>query len=560
MTRLRQLAVREAPLGLALVVGLGFATLPYWANGRLIWVADYDELAFYLPVMAQAYPHHFWQLTDPATGGATYYQPLPVLPGNLLARLMCNDPWSVNFYHRLWGGVAVALAWYAVLRSRFGPKIAAALACILLADPGVLHGQLGYELVKKLMHPPPLAEWAPPTALSLTQWRILNPLLCWPWWLAFLLFVGRAAAQPSGPRCLAAGIAAGLLFYIYFYLWTTALAGLLLALLIDRSNWRMYLRVIGVAILIGWPAVWAATQFRQQFGSDWLLRTDKFLPVNRWDELLLPRVSLLLLGIGWLWVWLLKDRQGRWLAAVATAALVLMNHTLLTGLQIENFHWKYALGPALSLLVLYAAADGLRWLCSQRWYRYAGQATLAGAVFVVVAGGWLYHRAATRCAQTVHIQQRIDEFRWHVSPLPLPNNGCVAGDPEFQYLASTAFGLRPLAGYTAVLSPISEAELEERTALNAYLLGWSREQFAADQQEQLQTTKWGLEARSASARQQRLQACLDAWDRVGTEIENLLARYDVRVVARWQSDDVPLPGHWQLAGQTPRWTIWVRSP
>jgi len=558
MTRLGQPAVREAPLGLALVVGLGLATLPYWTNGRWVWVADYDELAFYLPVNAQAHRQNLWQLTDPATGGATYYQPLPVLPGNLLARLICGDPWYVNFFHRLWGGLAVTLGWYAVLRWRFRPVVAAALACVLLADPGVLHGQPGYELAKKLMYPPPLAEWAPPTALSLPQWRILNPLLCGPWWLAFLLLLGRAVDQPSWKRCIAAGIAAGLLFYIYFYLWTSALAGLLLALLIDRSKWQVYLWVIGIAIVIGWPAVWTAMQFRQEFGSDWLLRTDKFLPVNRFEELLLPRVSLLLLGIVWVWVW--RNPNWRWLAALATAAVVLMNHTLLTGLQIENFHWKYAWGPTLSLLVLYAAADGLRWLCPQRWYRHAVGTTWVGAVLVVVAGGWLYYRAVTCCVQTVHIQQLIDEFRRYVDPLPLPGEGSVAGDPDFQYLAATAFGLRPLAGYTAVLSPISDAELDERTALNARLMGWSREQFAADQQEHLQTAKWGPEARSDAARQQRLQARLDAWDRMGTEIESLLARYDVRVVARRLSSDLPLPDDWHLAVRTPRWAIWVRSP
>ena len=37
--------------------------------------------------------------------------------------------------------------------------------------------------------------------------------------------------------------------------------------------------------------------------------------------------------------------------SLAASGLFLMNHQVITGLQIENFHWSYVAGPCLSLLI-----------------------------------------------------------------------------------------------------------------------------------------------------------------------------------------------------------------
>src|SRR5207248_3204022 len=158
--------------------------------------------------------------------------------------------------------------------------------------------------------PVPLAESAlTPNAASLPQWRILNPVLCWPWWLAFFALVARAVAAPTRWRVVAAGVACGLLFYVYFYLWTAAVAGLVLA-------------------------------------------------------------------------------------AVVSAALRRLTQTAATGLQIANFPWIFALGPALSLLVVLVAA-GLFGRLPPRAAQSGPALAGALAVAAVAAGGWLYARAAT---------------------------------------------------------------------------------------------------------------------------------------------------------------------
>ena len=45
--------------------------------------------------------------------------------------------------------------------------------------------------------------------------------------------------------------------------------------------------------------------------------------------------------------------------SMAAAGLVLMNHQIMTGLQLENFHWSYVAGPCLSLLIGLLLAAGL---------------------------------------------------------------------------------------------------------------------------------------------------------------------------------------------------------
>jgi hypothetical protein len=547
---------RELPALLpGLFLSVTLASLPYGWLGQRSWIADYDELAFYLPVGAKAYREHPWRLADPVTGGPTYYQPLSVVPGIVLVRVLGGSPWSLGLGWRLWGGLTMAILWYAALRWKLRPRAAAWATLLVLSDPGVLQGQLGYALIKTSVRHLSGADLGPtPTAASLPQWRIWNPLLSWPWWLAFLLLASRAAEQPSRGRILAAGISCGLLFHIYFYFWTTAVAGLLLACLVDRHRAVTYVKILALGLLLGLPALISAVQFRQQYGADWLLRTDKFLPVPRSSELLLPRLSWLLLAAAWVWVWR-RGREERLLACIATAALLLLNHTLLTGLQIENFHWNFALGPALSLLVIFLLADLANRLPQvQHWSGTLAKSGIAAAVLIALV---LWARACHMLPENQHIQQVTQDYQFQRADWSLPAGGTVAGDPDFQYLAAIDPGGRPLSGYTAVLSPIREAELSERLALNACLLGQTREQFEAEQREQLARSRWGAEARSAAVRAQRLAERLAAWEAVNADLAGAVRRYNVRLVARpaGAPEEPPSP-EWVLLARGPRWTLY----
>ena len=556
MNAKRWLVACLAPVAVV-AFGVCLATLPHWRSGDPVWVANYDELAFYMPVAATAYRNHPASLADPATGGPTYYQPLPTVPGILVAKALGLGPWHIGLVWRILGGLGIAVGWYVLLRLRFAPFPAAIAACLLMADPGVLNGQLGYTLGKTWVRPlPPTTDTEASANKLPPQWRILNPSVTWPWWLAFFAATTRAVAVPNRGRIFIAGVACGLLFHVYFYFWTTAVAGLLLAAVLDRQRWRVYAGILTVGLGIGSPALIAATQFRAEHGSDWLLRTDKFLPVGRFDELLIPRVSVLILLATWAWVYW-RGREWVWLASIATAALLLLNQTAVTGLQIENFHWNLALGPALSFLVILLVSD--TWGRMPQRLARLGPA-LATVFICTVAAGNLVHtfRVVDATTENPHVQPMVIAFRSQTAGLNVPTHGTVAGDPDFQYAAAVEFDLRPLSGYTAVLSPMTDAELDTRIALNSFLLGRSREQFRDDETAVLRATRWGLEARSAEARTAKLAVRLAAWDAVTQNPVDIVERFDVRVLARLSGSPEPAPLGWVLAQSGPRWDVWTR--
>jgi hypothetical protein len=546
---------------MVLFVSLGLATLPYWSTGESEWIADGDVLYLYLPMGANAYRGSLWPLTDPTTGGPSYYQPLPVVPGLVVARLLQLGPGHISLCWHLTGGLMVAAAWYLLLRLCIRPVVAAPVACLLLADPGVMQASLGYRMIKLLLWEDPLADniWAPPTALSLPQWRILNPVLSWPWWLLFLALLQRAVLQPSTRRILVAGIACGLLFHIYFYLWTAAIVGLVMAALLDRRYWRVYLGVLAIGGLIGLPVLMASAQFRAQFGSDWLHRTDKFLPIRRFDELLIPRVSWLVLVLGAAWLWP-RFPHWRWLVMLAAAPLLLLNQSVVTGLQIENFHWNYALGPPLSLLLVITIAEvGKSYLPNTAaWQRRFLVLLWAWAATTVTIGSWLYIRAIEKAPLQQRISAALADFRSLPTDMCLPNTGTVAGDTQLQCLVVIYRGLRPLSGYTAILSPISNEELDLRIALNAYLLGQDEDTFLRRQTQEFLTARWGPQARSVEARKQRLADRQRAWREVVARPQVYMERFQVRVLVCASDHAPPQPTDWQRLALSTRWAVWVR--
>ena len=555
---LRSLARELLPLAITVAIGVGIATIPHWWLRDPEWVADYDELSFYLPVGAASYRDHPWRLTDVTTGGPAYYQPLPIVPGILLAKALDVGPWQVGLCWRVYGAIAIATGWYLLLRCRFRPFISVAVASILMADPGMLNGQLTIGLARALIRCVSFADLpeTTPTAVSLTQWRILNPVLTWPWWLAFFALMARAVEVPVRRRIVPAGVACGLLFHVYFYLWTAAIVGLLLALSIDRRKWRVYVGVGLIGIAIGLPALIASAQFRAAHGSDWMHRTDKFLPVGRFEEILLPRVSVVILAVAWVWVWF-RNWNLAWLACFATASLLLLNQTVVTGLQIENFHWNYALGPALALLVVLVTADLVARL-PERFSRFGPILLGVLALITVLGGGYLFARAASRLPENVRIREAKAAFQTQMSGPSLPEKGSVAADAEFQYLAAIGYDLRPLDAYSAVLSPMSNDELDLRVALNCHLLGWSRERFESDQRNRLIVNRWGTEARSSEAREARLAMRLAKFDAIAANPDEFVDRFDVRVLARSVGEPDRVPPGWVLHNRGARWNVWVR--
>lgn len=116
------------------------------------------------------------------------------------------------------------------------------------------------------------------------------------------------------------------------------------------------------------------------------------------------------------------------------AGLLLLNHQIVSGLQIENFHYSYFWGPLCSALVLLVVLDLVRHV-SRRW--------LGGAVVAVVGlqlatGIYLRVHESTDSLETVRLNRELGDFKRHLAGLAEPKtpNSVIAGDRRYLRLST----------------------------------------------------------------------------------------------------------------------------
>jgi hypothetical protein len=553
-----------------IAVGVLMAALPHllaWREtGDPAWVADHDE-RFYLAVGSQGYFNHPDRLSDPvrAGDGPSLYKPLPLLPGVWAAKLLGLGPLGIGLAWRVLAGITIGLAWYVLARQKVArPWVAAALAVVLLCDGGLIEGRPIYRQAARS------AQVAAGQGGGLfagkpdlhPEWRISTPGVTMAYLIALLWAVSRAREVPTRGRIALAGLTFGLLFYVYFYYWTAAGLALLIALALDAGHRRVYFQVGWIGGLIGLPSVISDYLLKQKTASDWLERTDKFLPIGRFDELIAPRAMIVLLAVTLAWA-LVRRRDLIYVWALGAAGLLLTNHQVLTRLQIENFHWTYVWGPALSLFLVLAAAGELG--DRTGWSRRAGRAVGVVALLMLGSGLWLRALEATRSRDCLVNALVLAEYEAERPPgraRPLAPNAVIGGDVDFVDYAAILDNLRPLASYCTTLSPtVINSEWDDRIALNdGVLLGRDRATFEAEQRQALDKSRWGPWGRDPALRARRLESRLADFDEVTKDLPAALDRYAVRYVALPRGlKPAYLASGWTQVESGPTWDVWERS-
>jgi hypothetical protein len=554
-------------VALAACAGFGWllAFLPHliwWSRlGEPVYFADSDDVE-YMSVSAQAYFNHPTWLGDPtiAASDRSMYPASQFVPAVVLTRVLGLTPLGVDQIWRSWAGLSLGIGFYLVVRLLVTrPRNAAAVAAVLLADVGTMSctpiwGQCRTFWQLFAGRGSALFDGYP---RLLTQYRLITPGLSLWALLVHVWLVARARERPTWLRVVVAGASFGLLFYVYFYFWTAAGLALVLALIFDAGHRRVYFLVGCLGGLIGAPAVVSNYLMTRDFPKDWLLRTDTFLPISRFSELLFPRAALVVCAVVLIWS-RSRHRTLFHLACLFAAGLILLNHQVVTGLQIQNFHWSYVWGPSGSLLILLMAA---RVLGPGVGRRPGMKALVAISCVLHLAGGcWLRVAEATQTRETREILADYVRFRAQrlVPEAPkLPANAVVAGAPTFTKLAIALENVRPLAQYCTLFSPsITDVELGERQALDAVLGGESREAFEARHAREL-AEGWGSWQRDLTRRAARLAELMHAFDAAAADPSTGLDRFGVRAVAR--SDSSPPPGAtWKLLQDGPAWRLWER--
>jgi hypothetical protein len=560
------------PFVVCILLGLAMALLPaiiqWFKLGYMMWIGNGDEL-FMLALGSRAYFNHPSYLSDPvlASGGVSLFRQLPLLPGVWMAWAFGLGPLGIDVCWRILAGLSLGATWYLLVR-QFVPRpwVAAALVMVLLADIGLLSTGLFLRQIQAttamLDHSPNLVAGD----FLHSQWRVATPALTMAYFLLNLWLVTRAREMPTRLSLILAGLSFGLLFHVYPYFWSAAAAALALAFLIDQGHRRVYFWTGVIGVLIGSYRLFHDMMLKQVTAKDWLVRSDKFVHVAPFADLKPPFVACLVLLIGFVWIWK-KRRDLIYVWAMGVAGVVLFKHHVVTGLNIENYHWLYVWAPCCSLLFLLLLLE----LIPRR--RPYAQLALAGLIIVCLADASL--GLALRAAESTQAKaglelvascydyqlQRIDSGTARFAP-----NCTVAGDHQFINFASILENQRPLENYWVFLSPyVTDAEWDERVALNCYLLDRDRATFDADQRQTFRLRSeaegWGPWTRDAEEGKRRVKGRMAAFDGVVKDPDSALNRYGVRYLGLRAGQVSPAylaKQGWVRIQEGPTWQIWER--
>ncbi len=548
------------PLGCA-AAALAIATLPnVWARlhfGSWFWISDHDGW-IYLQVLAHA-------------GPASPYPWLLFGPARLAQRWLGWGPARLTLAWSIQAALLTALPLYCWLEGLLrdclpNPAPQAALLSLLFCfDTGVLHYFPVLRQFAALWKLPLLLRQTYPHLLR--QWNVLSPALWLGYLFLFLLLERRAALHPAWRRKLAAMASLAALAYVYFYLWSAALVGLLLLALLDCflpaavnrsfSLLRCRLEIAAGGLLAGLPALIAGSQ---TMAAGWLSRNG--LWVHRFRHEPFHAGNLLLYALTLIWIWRReRDLLPLWTTSLA-AWLLFFFQPLLFGRELQNFHWLYIRNPLLYLLwLLLAARAAARY--NSRWGA-AALACLIGAM--AVSGFYLRWRQADASAGSL---EAMRQWRaWTLSsPSPSPPRAAgmnvAAGNASYVRLAVIRAGWRPLSGDAVLLNPlVPSREWMARTALNLYLqagpdpsawhsaaLAWLRREGRLHSE---------LPWTSVPARRRRLLAHLrQNFIKIRRNPLPGLSLYQVGLIALPAGRPAPwLPPGWRRLACSPSWQCW----
>lgn len=506
-----------------ILFGVFVSALPHfylWIKiGHPFWISDFDELELYWTLACNAYWNHPLSFSDPLFSEkmAATYPVIQIFHGTWIAKIFDFGPESIPFLWRVIAGGAIGACWFFVFSLFVSPSVAAITAIVFLGDSGLVHGKLFLTQFINLGH---VLKGGDPHFIH-SEWRLITPALSWPFLLFYVYSLKRALDFQSTKRIAIAGIALGLVVWSYFYFWTMAFAALALAFLVDRRRARSYLRIGIVGAIVGAPSIIKDMLLKHNLSQDWLQRTDKFVPIGHFEELLIPKLILIVIVFGGYWVW--KYRADlRWLWCLVVAGLSLMNHQIVTGLQIENFHWYYGIGPMMWLFVTLVYFESVH---QRRRELRTGIALLV--VLQIGAGIWLRLQEVERSSVSVRIMDTARKIKSELTPLAA--NAVAAADPLSVSVLSCLANVRPLYSASVILSPnVKHQEFFERLALNHWLLGESLEEFTKTIGEFVGRDVWGPWYRDEQKRTAFQNSMAEAFILVQKEPLNYLNKYHVR--------------------------------
>ena len=318
--------------------------------------------------------------------------------------------------------------------------------------------------------------------------RRYQPAASFPLFLIFLILVWKALAKLTRPvwSGLVVGLVLALLVFSYFYLWTAAVAWLVLLALLwiiarpeDRNSVaRFSAAVAGISVAALIPYFILISHSGDTSGTVQLLvnsrRPDLFSPAE-----LLAGLLLLILAVG------IKRRSidlhdGRVILTISFALLpfAVLNQQLITGRVMQPIHYK-GFVTSYAVLIAFVLASGLRWRrrSVERW-----QLSKRALVWIALAaldwGAIEAHQAARRSAEGNN--KAAEEMSVYIRLAKQADTNTTIMNQKVAlyddlHMADGAPAVSPLAvlwaPHMVVYSGVSQLENKERLYRHLYYTG-----------------------------------------------------------------------------------------
>jgi hypothetical protein len=230
------------------------------------------------------------------------------------------------------------------------------------------------------------------------------------------------------------------------------------------------------------------------------------------------------------------------------------NSAMVTGLEFENWHWRYLSHPMVELGLLFA-------ICHFAAPRQLGRNCIyaAGALYFILGMGLRAHDVlrAQQPARYRQIQAETEPLLEALHALKLDANAALVGPGQWDWLAlyTPAFQLYQ-EPYSAHISMLSDSEVVRRHALNAYLQGLDRAAYLNLESPRMcggcsvLKPAWQPE----EVRRARVAAFLNLTE---AEARQAVADYSAVIVLRPAAEGPPPRcGPWGEVARSGAWALW----
>ena len=558
--------IHRWPLLCCLLAGilLSFTPVAIARHVSGMWMLPQLEIEYYLQIAAQAYYNHPSYISDPSVpDGITFYSWLIFVPPVWIARALGLSLFSVGPIWMLLGSIGTSAELYFVLWRFLGrPWMASGLSIFCLSSlffgassppsyqfNAIAGGLFHHPRVNLDLSPFPIWEWR----------RVVNPALDLPFLFVQILAVSIARERQRGVDVWISGLAFGLLFYVYFYIWTLAAAALCLATLLDYTRRKIYGQTLLIGFAIGLPELAHLLRLRATASSEALTRfaaLSAAAPSHLWG---LPWFSLIAIALLAVWISTTKRLELTYLWSLFAAATLLGCSPVFTGVFLHAYHWTWLRLPIrmiLALIVIATFAErGIRWRPVFSW---AMPALLA---IYFIGGLYLTALLVTPGAGIAQLENyrkyRLQRLVLGVNPLE--PNSVIAGDDRFTQLATIGENQRALSGLALNASmALDNNSWRSRFALNAVLSGATdHSEFEKKATVELQNGLYN----ASKITPELLSPFMRNYDEIVHDPNRFITEFAVRYVAL--PLDHPPPGYlrngWTLLQSGPYWQIWQRK-